>query len=686
MTIPRLVLCLVVLFEASSASHSSASCGGNITGYFGVINTPNFPSTYPNFAHCVWNIKVPKGLQVRIRFTDFDVESFFKCEYDWVMMRANNRSSKKYCGNKSKHNPYKPRTLTAPGNEASLVFHSDYSNEEKYIGFSAHFVAIDPDECATRNGGCDHHCHNYLGGHYCSCRAGYRLQQDKVSCNVMCNNQQFSARRGEISSPEFPKVYPKNSNCDWTITVEKGYLISLHFREFDIESHPDVPCPYDYIKVSAGIGRRYGPLCGQTPPRNITSTGNFMHIEFVSDPSGSNKGFRAYYETHGIRCPELGAPEHGHMRSSGFSFKDTLQFKCDPGYRIRGSAVRECLNSGGWSGVRTSCQPISCGNPGEPSHGSAVSRQYTYKATTNYKCNHMFSLHGDQTRTCQADGSWSGTVPKCIPVCGRTRFNSTRRQQCRQRIVGGHDTVKGAYPWHVLIRKGGHVACGGSLISEKWVLTAAHCVTHRNGNILPRSRFQVQLGLYRTTLPNEPQVQLRNISEIRTHPQFDHVLFDADLALIKLDGEAIISEYVRPICLPETDDQASLISPSKFGMAVGWGKTVGRQGDVSVKNLADALKETCMPIVNSHVCNQAFQDEGYSVTPNMFCAGQASGGKDICQGDSGGGFVLYDSAKQKWFLGGVVSWGSSLGCGLPNKYGVYVRVTQFLGWIRTRMI
>jgi mannan-binding lectin serine protease 1 len=70
------------------------------------------------------------------------VEPFFKCEYDWVLLRSNNNSTPKYCGKKEKHNPYKPRILTSPSNEASLIFHSDYSNEEKYIGFVAHYVAV----------------------------------------------------------------------------------------------------------------------------------------------------------------------------------------------------------------------------------------------------------------------------------------------------------------------------------------------------------------------------------------------------------------------------------------------------------------------------------------------------------------------------------------------------------------
>lgn len=120
-------------------------------------------------------------------------------------------------------------------------------------------------------------------------------------------------------------------------------------------------------------------------------------------------------------------------------------------------------------------------------------------------------------------------------------------------------------------------------------------------------------------------------------------------------------------------------------MAVGWGKTSGRDALAKTGGLANTLKEACLPVVTEAVCSQSFLDEGYIVTANMLCAGHASGGKDICQGDSGGGFVFFDNQKKKWVLGGIVSWGSSQGCGLPNKYGVYVKVTNFIGWIRRNL-
>lgn len=69
----------------------------------------------------------------------------------------------------------------------------------------------------------------------------------------------------------------------------------------------------------------------------------------------------------------------------------------------------------------------------------------------------------------------------------------------------------------------------------------------------------------------------------------------------------------------------------------------------------------------------------------MFCVGQVVGGKDFCQGDFGGGLVFENFVIKRWILGGVVSWGSSCGCGLKEKYGVYVCVIEFVFWINKYM-
>lgn len=124
------------------------------------------------------------------------------------------------------------------------------------------------------------------------------------------------------------------------------------------------------------------------------------------------------------------------------------------------------------------------------------------------------------------------------------------------------------------------------------------------------------------------------------------------------------------------------MTPGKSGRVVGWGYLVSGS---SLGRFADILKEICIPTITNDVCQEAFKDEGYVITSRMMCAGVRAGGKDSCQGDSGGGFVFVNPVTKKWVLGGVVSWGSIQGCGLKDKYGVYVRVTKFVPWIRKHM-
>ncbi|XP_068699575.1 mannan-binding lectin serine protease 2-like [Montipora foliosa] len=678
-------VCVAVLISFSD----SLSCGGNRDGnLFGVIQSPNFPDPYPDNLHCVWNITVPKGYRINITFTILDLEYFFMCDYDWISFRSGNSTYGKFCGSMrttSKHRKLPSKYSVSPTNECVFTFHSDYSNEEPYHGFMAHYSAVDNDECNYDKGDCDHYCHNYPGGYYCSCRNGYKMQPDGRSCHVVCDNQQLTARRGYIYSPEYPRKYPKNAICDWTITVERGYSLTLTFLEFEVEDHPQVLCPYDHLLVTADKNKDPTPLCGKTRPHNITSAGNSMHIEFVTDDSGNYKGFKAFYDTHGIQCPVLTAPDHGNMTGDSFTFKDTVEFGCDQGYLLTGSAVRECQNTGKWDGSPPVCKPVNCGHPGRPRRGNITGNRFTYKKKVTFYCNRYYELQGQRERMCQADGKWSGEQPKCVATCGDVGNFNYSRDFCRKRVVGGKHSAKGAYPWHVLIAKGddNDILCGGSVMNERWVLTAAHCVKGKDtGEIVDVDILHIFAGLYRVSRLNASHVQKRGVAQIISHEDFNFRLFESDLALLKLDRELRITQYVKPVCLPKTQEQRDLMTPGKFGRIVGWGYKVSH---ASFSPFADTLKEICIPTTTNDICKKAYQDENYEVTPKMLCAGQAAGGKDSCQGDSGGGLVFENSVTKRWILGGVVSWGSSRGCGLKEKYGVYVRVTDFVSWINKHM-
>ncbi|KAJ7412391.1 mannan-binding lectin serine protease 2 isoform X1 [Willisornis vidua] len=174
----RLWVWLAVLCSAGQSSAVPQKMYGRIT-------SPNFPNVYPNHKERMWNISVPRGYSIRIYFTHFDLELSHLCEYDYVKLSSGGQTLARLCGKDSTDTEEAPgnRTYISTDNQLVVLFRSDYSNEKPFTGFEAFYAAEDIDECKL--GGeplCNHHCHNYVGGFYCSCRVGYTLHEDKRTC------------------------------------------------------------------------------------------------------------------------------------------------------------------------------------------------------------------------------------------------------------------------------------------------------------------------------------------------------------------------------------------------------------------------------------------------------------------------------------------------------------------------
>ena len=210
-------------------------------------------------------------------------------------------------------------------------------------------------------------------------------------------------------------------------------------------------------------------------------------------------------------------------------------------------------------------------------------------------------------------------------------------------------------------------SCGGTLVGTKYVITAAHCTDQG----LKPEDLMVRVG--DTSLAEEFEAEsfTYSVASITNHPDHDIVTKQNDIAVLELSTPVPLDKYphIKPACLPDAGS-------TFHGEAVvtGWGhfKTLGNQpswlNEVDVTVFADG---------DCGVMNDR-------MTEDMMCAGVMKGGKDTCQNDSGGPMVAADPRRNgAMSLIGVTSWG--LGCGLPDKPGIYAEVSHFTNWLNQQM-
>lgn len=245
-------------------------------------------------------------------------------------------------------------------------------------------------------------------------------------------------------------------------------------------------------------------------------------------------------------------------------------------------------------------------------------------------------------------------------------------------IVGGTVAPAGKWPWQVALLESSignnfnAQFCGGTLVDQIFVVTAAHCVTEANGTVSPKNSIRVLTGT-QSLAQNTGGVR-RAIAAIVRHPQYNHASSDNDIAVIKLSTPATGIKVAR---LLSRTQEASLAAPGDLSFVTGWGNlsSIG-------SNFPTTLHQVQVPIVPRGDCNDANSYDGL-LTPQMICAGLSAGGKDSCQGDSGGPLIVRDEQGRWQILAGVVSWG--YGCAERNLFGVYARVAVLSAWVKQTM-
>jgi len=269
---------------------------------------------------------------------------------------------------------------------------------------------------------------------------------------------------------------------------------------------------------------------------------------------------------------------------------------------------------------------------------------------------------GDKGKGSGGSGSGSGgnaSGSKC--TCGKANSKSTR-------VVNGENAQPNEFPWQIFLiatdDKRRQFVCGGSIVSKKHIITAAHCTT------LPKDattlNIKVLIGAHDMRRPPVLEVAA---AKVINHHKYDHTSVDYDIAIIELAKELPLGNpKVGAICLPSSGEDHT----GKNVIVSGWGKT-------AVSENPSILQKTQYKVVSQATCKASWGPS--RITPRMVCGG-GEGKSSSCNGDSGGP-LTYQDKKGHYELVGLVSFGTEV-CNTKGTYDVYTRVAnpELIKWIK----
>lgn len=231
------------------------------------------------------------------------------------------------------------------------------------------------------------------------------------------------------------------------------------------------------------------------------------------------------------------------------------------------------------------------------------------------------------------------------------------------RIINGAEATPHQFPWVVALFISGGSFCTASLISDQWVLTAAHCA---EGALY----FDVYLGAHNVRVTEPTRLEIR-ATEKYVHPDWNSATVQNDVALIKLPAPVdITGDLVRPICLVEPGVTNDFVGQE--ALLAGWGKTADGPGGIS-----PTLQTTKVTVITNAECANTY---GALIIRNgTICTSFTDTNSGTCNGDSGSAMSYNNNGAYTQI--GVTSFVSSAGCASGNPDG-YARLTTYRDWIK----
>ncbi|XP_034970884.2 enteropeptidase isoform X3 [Zootoca vivipara] len=386
-----------------------------------------------------------------------------------------------------------------------------------------------------------------------------------------------------FSSMNYPNNYPNLASCVWYLNAEKGKNIQLHFQYLDLENINDVV----EIRDGTGTGSLFlAVYTGKSPVPDIFSTTHQMTVFFITDDSVTKKGFAANFTTgYHLGMPDPCGPNY-YQCGSGECIP--LVYLCDQSQHCKDNSDESdcvCLVNGSLSFnglVQFKVENewyTACADAWDEPLSSSVCH-WLGLGSVNRSYPVLFDQAGLYVEVTKAANNNLILTPKANCLNNSVIHLQCNNKPCGERlitqehgmkIIGGSDAPEGAWPWMVSLRFNSRPVCGASLVSNEWLVSAAHCVYGRN---LKPSQWKAVLGSHNNLNLSYPQIVIQEIDQIIINPHYNKRTKDSDIALMHLQIRVNYTDYIQPICFPEKNQQ---FLPGTNCSIAGWGRTTNQE-------------------------------------------------------------------------------------------------------------